>query len=504
MDFMKTGESHLESLRDGRKVYLFGETVEDVTSHPAFCNATASAARLYDFQSDPENLERMTFRSPATGDLVSRAWQLPASYEELVQRREALTAWAETHAGFMGRSPDHVASCISGMYMGIEVFEAFDRKRAQVLREYYEYARDRDLFLTYVIINPQADRSKNPHEQKDTSLTAHLCDQDSEGITVKGAKMLGTSSIMANEVFVTSIQPLAPGDEAYALSFVVPLNAKGLKLLSRKSYEMASGSCFDYPLSNQFDENDAVLYFDDVKVPWERIFIAGDVGMCQKQFYLTPAHTYQNYQAQIRLEVKLRFLTGIGRMIASANGLENMPQVRETLGQLAAEAAMVEGLVRAMEVKGSQRGKYFVPNEHTLYAAQVLTQQLYPKVIHTLRELAGGSLIMLPSSIDDLMEPEVADYVLRVQRSAALEPEQRIKFFKLAWDAVGSEFASRHTQYEMFYSGASFVTKAHSHRTYDWNRATQMVQRLLASYDLEEEKKKWLSTNSTKSFTHQT
>jgi 4-hydroxyphenylacetate 3-monooxygenase len=191
-------------------------------------------------------------------------------------------------------------------------------------------------------------------------------------------------------------------------------------------------------------------------------------------------------------------------MIATANGIENMPQVRETLGQLAAEAAMVDGLVRAMEVKGSQQGDYFIPDAHTLYAAQVLTQQLYPKVIQTLRELAGGSMIMLPSGIRDLIEPEVADYSLRVQRSPVFEPEQRIKFFKMAWDAVGSEFASRHTQYEMFYSGAAFVTKGHSNRTYDWERATGMVTRLLASYDLEDEKRKWLSTNSTKNFTSST
>jgi 4-hydroxyphenylacetate 3-monooxygenase len=501
---MRTGQTHLESLRDGRQVYFLGEAVSDVTTHPAFRNAVGSAARLYDYQSDPRNLERMTFASPVTRGPVSRAWQLPASFAELVSRREALTAWAETHAGFMGRSPDHVASCISGMYMGIELFEAFDPKRARALRDYYEYARDNDLFLTYVIINPQADRAKNPHQQTDSMLTAHLCDQDSKGITVKGAKMLGTSAIMANEVLVTCIQPLAPGDEPYALSFVVPINARGLKLLSRKSYEYASDSRFDYPLSNQFDENDAIMYFDEVKVPWERVFIAGDIGMCQKQFYGTPAHVYQNYQAQIRLEVKIRFLAGIGRMIAAANGIENMPQVRETLGQLAAEAAMVDGLVRAMELKGSQHGPYFIPDANTLYAAQVLTQQLYPKVITTLRELAGGSLIMLPSGIRDLIEPETADYALRVQRSPTLDPEQRVKFFKMAWDAVGSEFASRHTQYEMFYSGAAFVTKGHSNRTYDWDRATGMVTRMLASYDLEEEKRKWLSTSSTKNFTYST
>jgi 4-hydroxyphenylacetate 3-monooxygenase len=481
---MKTGDKHLQSLRDGREVYIRGERVTDVTTHPAFCNSVASAAALYDYQSVPDNLEKMTFQPPGAGERVNRCWQLPASYEELVARREAMAAWAETHYGFMGRSPDHVASCVSGMYMGLEVFEAYDAGRAAALREYYRFARDHDLFLTYVIINPLADRARSTHEQPNGSQVARISDRDSQGITVTGAKMLGTSAVMANEVLVTSIQPLQPGDEPYAVSFVVPMNARGLKILSRKSYEASANSVFDNPLASRYDENDAVLYFDDVKVPWERVFVAGDVAMCQKQFHATPAHVYQNYQCQVRLMVKLRFLAGLGRLIAAANGSENFPQVRETLGELAAEAAMVESLVHAMEVRGQRRGPYYVPNRHFLYASQVLTQRLYPKVITTLRSLAGGSLIMLPSSVEDLTDPKLADYALRAQGSAALGPLERIKFFKLAWDAVGSEFASRHTQYEMFYAGADFVTKGHSYRTYEWDAATGLVERLLASYNV--------------------
>jgi 4-hydroxyphenylacetate 3-monooxygenase len=386
----------------------------------------------------------------------------------------------------MGRSPDHVASCLAGMYMGIDVFEAFDPARASALRDYYCFARDRDLFLTYVIINPLVDRAKAASEQTG-DVIARIVDRDAQGITVQGAKMLGTSAIMANEVFVTSIQPLKPGDEPYALSFAVPMNAKGLKILCRKSYEAAANSVFDNPISSRYDENDAVLYFDQVQVPWERVFIAGDVAMCQKQFHATPAHVYQNYQCQIRLMVKLRFLTGLARRIAQANGIEAFPQVREILGQLAAEAAMVDSLVYAMELRGSRRGAYFVPDRHMLYAAQVLTQQLYPKVMTTLRSLAGGSLIMLPSGIEDLADPTLADYALRVQASAAGEPEERVKLFKLAWDAVGSEFASRHTQYEMFYAGADFVTKGHSYRTYDWDGAAAQVDRVLSGYNLKDE-----------------
>jgi len=480
---MKDGACHLSSLRDGREVYILGRRVEDVTTDPAFRNSVASAAGLYDFQSAPENIARMTFPSPQTSERVNRSWQLPSNYEQLVQRRQALSAWAETHFGFMGRSPDHVASCISGMYMGGEQFEAFDPHRAAALRDYYAYARDRDLFLTYLIINPQADRSRGLTEQGE-HVAARICERDSAGITVKGAKMLGTSAIMANEVFVTTIQPLKPGEEPYALSFAIPVNTKGLKILSRKSYELSAGSIFDNPLSSRFDENDAVLYFDEVRVPWERVFIAGDAAMCQAQFHATPAHVYQNYQCQIRLMVKLRFFAGLGRKIAAALGTENLPSVRETLGHLAASAAMVEGLLHAMEIKGERWGAYFIQNRHLVYTALTLTQQLYPKIMTTLRELAGGSMIMLPSGVEDLADSELSDYVLRAQGSPALAPLERVKFFKLVWDAVGSEFASRHTQYEMFYAGAGFVTKAHSFRTYDWDRSTALVDRLLDGYNL--------------------
>ncbi len=488
MKMAKDGRAHLESLRDGREVFISGERVADVTVHPAFRNSVASAAHLYDYQSAAENRAKMTFASPETGERVSRCWQLPTSHAEIVARREALTDWAETHYGFMGRSPDHVASCISGMYMGIEQFEAYDSKRAGALRDYYRFARDQDLFLTYVIINPQGDRTKMPHDQPDSYSAVRIVDESPQGMTVTGAKMLGTSAIMANEVFVTSIQPLKAGDEPYAVSFVVPMNIRGLKVLSRKSYEQTAPSVFDNPLASRYDENDAVLYFDEVTVPWERVFVAGDVAMCQKQFHATPAHVYQNYQCQIRLVVKLRFLVGLARKIADANGITDFPQVREKLGDLAAEAAMVEGLVLAMESKGHHWGDYFVPDRHLLYSAQVLTQRVYPKFITTLRSLAGGALIMLPSGIEDL-EGELARYSLEAQSSPTLSPVERVKFFKLAWDAIGSEFASRHTQYEMFYAGAEFVVNGHSYRTYDWDAATASVDRLLAGYNLDDELK---------------
>jgi 4-hydroxyphenylacetate 3-monooxygenase len=485
---IKTGSRHIESLRDGRLVYINGQRAGDVTSHPAFRRSVQSIGALYDFQSRLDNRDLMTFEvSNDGGERANRIWQLPQNYDELVTRRRALEAWTEVHAGFLGRAPDHVASCISGMYMGLEVFKQHDPARAAALADYYRYARDNELYLTYVIINPQADRSKAANEQQNPYLTAGVVDEDKEGLTIRGAKMLATGGIMANEVLVTCIQPLRPEEKRYAISFAIPMNAKGLKLLSRKSYEENATSVFDNPLASRFDENDAVLYFDDVKVPWERVFINQDTAMCAKQFHATPAHVYQNYQSQIRLMIKLRFLVGIARRIAEANGIVDFPQVREMLGNLAAQNTMVDALVHSMEVKGHMHGEYFVPDANTLYSAQVLTQQLYGTVLTTLRELAGGGLIMLPSSISDFGNPELRDLIGKTQQSPAMSSEGRVKFFKLAWDAIGSEFASRHLQYEMFYAGAPFVTKAHSFRTFDWDRSTRLVDQMLDSYSLDEE-----------------
>src|SRR6266446_2174818 len=353
MDICKTGADHLRSLRDGRAVYIDGERVADVTTHPAFRNAVGTAAALYDHQARPENLERLTFiPERAGGDgyrRVNRCWLLPRTHAELVERRRAMTEWAELSCGFLGRAPDHVASSLVGQVIGIEVFRRHGEARAKAMLDYFDYARRNDLYLSYVIVNPQVD-------------------EDSSGITVRGAKMLGTATIMCNELLVANLQPLRPGEEDLALSFAIPMATPGLKILSRKSYEAASASQADNPLAARFDENDALVWFEDVKVPWERVFVYRDTDMCRAQFHDTLGHTFQNYQAQIRLTVKVRFLVGVAHRLAETIGTAAMAPVREALGRLAAQAAMVEGMVAGMEAAGHMQDGYYVPDKHMMYA----------------------------------------------------------------------------------------------------------------------------------------
>lgn len=483
----RSGNQYVESLRDGREIYINGELIANHVDHPAFRGAIRSAAKLYDYQL--ANQEEMTFTSP-TGKQVNRSWELPDTREKLVKRGLAAQAWARQTYGWLGRSPDHVPAAITGMVTHIDVFEAYDKKRADALRGYYEYARDRDLAMTYTIVNPQGDRSKLAGEHEDKYHSLGVVDEDAEGITVRGAKMLGTSAPLAEEVLVGVQNPLKEGvDDIYALSFAMPLATKGIKILSRKSYEADAHSEFDNPLASHFDENDAVIYFDDVKVPWDRVFVYKKTSMCRAQFHATGAEILMNTQSQARYTVKLKFLAGLASRIAETTGVINFPAIQQELGELASQAMIVDGMFRSLIHDPVEHNGYFIPRQLQIYTTQAYGQELYPKFVTAVRKLGGGGVIMLPSGVEDFDNPELARLIRKTQYSSVKTPEERVKVMKLAWDALGSEFGSRHTQYEMFYNGPHFAALLRVFGAFDWKDAGGMVDELLGSYSLDGSKR---------------
>lgn len=483
---VRTGEQYVAGIRDdGRHVVHNGEIISDVTTHSAFEGAVKSVASLYDNAADPENRELMTYTSPTTGDPVNRHWAMPQSKEELVARRKALTKTSELTLGLMGRSPDHVAGFFAGYAMAPEVLARGGQQYADNAIKFYEFCRDNDIYVAYTIVPPQIDRTKPAHQQEPPDLYAGIVDERDDGVIIRGAQMLGTGAALSDFVQLSTIHPMRQGDENYAISVAVPCNAPGVKIFSRRSYASAASSVFDYPLATRFDETDSLFVYDDVFVPWERVFVYKNVDVARAQWFEAPAHIMGNSQAQIRYMTKLRFLVGLAKKITDMNGTGSLPPVIGELGKLATYATMYEGLVYAQEAEcWTNDNGYVLPSMPHIYANMNLQSEINPKLLDIVRELSGGGLIQLPSSVEDLRNPEIRDQVTKYVKSPGVPGEDRIKLLKLAWDMVGSEFAGRHEQYEKFYAGAPFIVKTHAHRTYNWDKATSLVDYALSGYDI--------------------
>lgn len=478
---MKDGRQYINSLRDGRTVYIDGKRVQDVTTHPAFRGIVDTIAGMYDFSADPGN--GMIFETE-WGTKGNKIYMIPTSMEELLERHEAIEKLASRTAGFVGRGPDHVGGFLAGFAGNKSMFADGARHFERNVVGFYRKVVDQDLYVTYAIVPPQTDKTKAPHEKSHRFSQVGVSSENSGGIVVRGAQMLATGGAVSDYVFVSCIHPLKAGDEDYAVSFVVPSSAKGLKFYCRRSYASGKPSIFDYPLSTRFDESDAFLVFDDVFIPWEDVFVLRNVPLMHEQFFGTAAHVLGNNQAQIRLLVKLKFILGIARKIAEMNGSDRIPGVIEKLGEMASLVSIIEGMAISSEYKGILRPDgVFSPNPRFLYGAIALQSELYPRVLHLLRDISGAGMLQLPSSYEDLLNPETFTDLSKYIVSPNHTSEERIKLFKLAWDIAGSEFAGRHYQYEMFYAGAPFIARSYAFWNYGFDEVRDYVDDFMSRYE---------------------
>ena len=477
----RNGADYLASIKDdGRQVYFDGDVVTDVTTHAAFKGAAKSIARLFDIAADPANAALMTFPSPQTGAPVWRCYEIPKTAADLGARRLMSARWAEETFGLMGRTPDHVAGFLAGYAAKSSIFAEYSTQFADNVVRYHAYARDNHLYLSYAIVPPQIDRSRPAHQQSDPTLHAGVVKERDDGIVLKGAQQLATGAAFADAVYISCIHPLTPGDEAYAFAVAVPCNAPGLRIYTRRPYASTATSAFDYPLSSRFDETDALVVFDDVFVPWENVFCHRNLTLCRDQWWLTPSHSYGNHQAQVRYSAKLRFLMGLTKRLCEITGIDALPPVQIQLGEMAAFATIVESMVRAEETEATIDSEGVVwPSKQALYAVMSLQSEINPRLNNTLRELAGGSIVMLPSSEKDFANPTTAADIERYIASPGFTSKERVAILRLVWDFIGTEFAGRHEQYEKFYGGASFLVKQNMARAYDFAKATTMVERAL-------------------------
>ena len=478
---MRSGRHYLAGLRDGRAVFLDGVRVDDVTQHPAFAAPIGRIAATWDLAAAAP--AETTFVDPATGRRHSAMWLVPRSAEDLAARRRVHRLWAEPSFGLMGRTPDHVACVLSAFAGWRQLFDRGGSRFGDNVVRFHARARDEELYVAYGIVPLQIDRSQPAHRQPEPFLYPGVVAERDGGIVVRGSQGITTSAVLADWLFISYITPLVAGDEDYALSFVVPVNAPGLKIYPRRPYAQTATSVFDYPLSSRFDEVDATVVFDDVFVPWEQVFVYRDVGLVNAQFHESPSHTTANFQALVRFGVKLELMAGLALRLAEIQKAESDPGIQATLGgDIAALCAAFDALVKSAERFPLMTGGVARPHPQYIYAGMGLQRRLIVDMTRTLRELAGGAFQMVPSSEAAFTSAETRADTERYYQSAAAGARERIKLVKLIWDFVGTEFGGRQLQYEMFYSASQPVVNRRMFRSYDWAAAKQMVARCLGEY----------------------
>jgi 4-hydroxyphenylacetate 3-monooxygenase len=459
-----TGQEYLASLRDGREVYIYGERVADVTRHPAFRTSARSIARLYDALHEPaaEGVLRVP-TDTGNGGFTHPFFRSAHTAQDLVTARDAIAGWQRLVYGWMGRTPDYKASFLGTLGANAEFYNPF---KDNALR-WYKQAQERVLYFNHAIVHPPVDRHLPADQVSDVCV--HVEKETDSGLVVSGAKVVATGSALTNANFVAH-HGLPIQDKRFGVVFTVPMGTPGMKLLCRTSYEYqaaATGSPFDYPLSSRFDENDAIMVFDRVKVPWENVFIydAEAANAFTNDSGFTERFTFHGCT---RLAVKLDFIAGCLLKAVETTGTAGFRGVQAQVGEVLNWRDVFWGLSDAMAKSPTPWvGDTVQPNLNFGMAYRTLMGVAYPRVKEIIQQTLGSGLIYLNSHAKDWKSPEIRPYLDRyVRGSGGVQAIDRVKLLKLLWDAVGTEFGGRHELYERHYAGDHEIVRVHTLMVY--------------------------------------
>jgi 4-hydroxyphenylacetate 3-monooxygenase len=447
----RSGNNYLSALRRLKaEIWLGGRRVEDPTTHPALVHCARSIASLYDMQM--EHPEAMTFRLD-DGDRAGISFIQPRSAEEVRKRSLMFRRWAEYSGGMLGRTPDYLNASIAAMAAAWEFFSASEPRFGGNIQNYYREARKHDWCATHTLVNPKASRAEGWAGQTDADLALKMVERTNEGIFVSGARMLATLGPLAEEllVFPSTLLKEEASAEPFALAFAINCNASGLRFLCRDSFDLGR-SHFDAPLSSRFEEMDCVVIFNHVFVPWERVFLCGDVARCNALYGDTNAVVNMMHQVVVKNTVKAEFMLGLAAKIAEVSDALSLPHVRDRLAEMIIATELMRSSVRAAEADAhvDQWGE-FIPARPPLDVARNLFPRLYPRMVEVIQLNSSSSLMATPAEAD-FESPLVPDLSRYFATSGALAKD-RVALYRLAWDAAGSAFGGRQVLYERFFFG---------------------------------------------------
>src|SRR6266404_842831 len=453
----RTGRQYLNGLREqDREVWLAGERVRDVTTHPGLANGARAIASLYDMQTDPKLRDEMTYVSPTTGDRVGLSFIIPRTREDLEKRRAMMLNWARTTCGMMGRSPDFMNVTYAAWAGAADYFtQGLGRPEfAENMRGYYEYIRENDLTLTHSLINLQRSRTVSGMFNLEEGTALQVVRETDAGIIVRGARILATLGPLADEIGVYSprVARHTETHSPFALNFAIPCGTPGLKFLCRESFDLGR-SHFEHPLGSRFEEMDCVVFFNDVLVPWERVFLLGDVDLLNATATSTHSMTHTAHQGAAKNLAKCEFVLGLALLMTKTLGNAHLPHSEERLAEL------------------------MLYTELTAESTRNLFMTAYPRMVEILQLLGSSSFMITPTEADfsGPLAPQIEQYLATDTASA----RDRVKLFRLAWDIAGSAFGSRQVLYERFFASDPLTRARFLNTIYPKGEVIERVSRFL-------------------------
>jgi 4-hydroxyphenylacetate 3-monooxygenase len=470
---MKTGEEYRETLRDGREVYIDGERVRDVVSHPAFKAAVDARARIYDLRHAPGLASKMLYVEE-DGATYPRPFKLPRSKDDLTAWRAYFETLHTELGGPIERLADDAVGELWSMYDARERLAQIDPRYSANVERAIQHVREADLYHVSGNTDPKGDRSKAPGEKSDPDLLLHVVEERDDGIVVRGAKY-ETGAAYAHQAFVKPT--IANWDESmveYAAGFICDISAPGLKLICRSP--LGSGrNTVNYPISGRFDEIDTLMVFDNVLVPWENVLFAGQPELAR--YIRGTLHRYAAFPFLVGLQFNADLLLGAALLNVEQTGLDKLPPVREKLSRLIWYREMINAAVSASVAEGEPSpGGLAMPNQSILYSGRIFACTLYPEMVHIVRELAGGQISLTPN-IEALSNPDVRQALEKYYTIDRWTAENRMRLLYYTRDLVNSDYAGHRMTFYLFGQSPPFAHLAVLYANFDTAPMRDLVRR---------------------------
>jgi aromatic ring hydroxylase len=444
---VRSGEQYLSNL-SSREVYLEGELISDLTIFPG----TETIARVYDLQFEPELTNDLTYFCDKIGENISTSSLIPLTSDDLKRRRKATETCSRATFGLMGRLPDFGNTLLMSFTAARDFFAQGKIDFSKNILDYYLSCQQNDLFIAHAAIDPL-----------NVSDRLTIIKETDDGLIVQGVKKISTNVPLADELIVFSLRRLSSEEELNSLCFAIPVNTPGLRLFCRKPFHKNTSSKFDHPIGISFEEIEATCIFENVLIPWNRVFFYRNVEMNNTLYDATYARNYIGYQEIIRCLAKTQLLAGIAMAIAEITQKNSLLSIQEKLGELLGFLEIIKGaiLLSEFESKTTCWG-VLCPAIKPIFAMRYQFPKMNAYMIETIQYLGSGNLMSCPSE-KDFSAKEIERY-FKIENVSGCT---WTKLLNLAWDLTGDAFGQRQLLYERFHAGDSSKVAAAQYIVYD-------------------------------------